>query len=164
MRNKLFFILLFCLFSFRVNAQVTRLQRAQIIPLQKNGTLKTYKLSHNKKLSLIYKSDTGLISYKGKISNYKFPYLSLKRKADTIIIDVRKIEEIRFTSPHLVSHYIAAFLTANLTIGLISNVIVEDFGTSYLQFFYAIIPTTLAYICINTGYRKFNTKTEWSFY
>ena len=155
MRNKLHFLLSFCILSFFANAQIIR--------LQKNATLNAVELKHNKKISLIYKSDKGLVSFKGKVYNYKFPFLYIKNKKDTLVIDVRKVEEIKFTSPNIALYYIGAFLPAVITIGLISGGMFVDGGYSISTAF-AIIPGSLTYLIIKSGHRKLNTKTEWSFY
>src|SRR6185312_3220201 len=83
---------------------------AQIVTLQKNNSLKTTILDPSKRISLDYKSDSCLIVYKGRINDYMFPYLVLRRKNDTLVLDVRRIERMRFTSNTLSLNYIGIFL------------------------------------------------------
>ena len=157
MLNRLHLLFLFCLVSFCVSAQMIR--------LQKNGTLKTIELHLHEKYSILYKSDAGLVSYKGKASDYDFPYLVLKRKSDTIVIDVRKIEEIRFTSDVLPLCYIGIFLNTDLSIALFSDAVTNSVTHSnYKELSLILIPTSITYLLIKAAYRKLNTKTEWHFY
>ena len=108
----------------------------------------------HKNISIQYKTDTGIVSFKGKTSDYEFPYLVLKRKNDSIVIDVRRIEKIRFASSTITLNYVGAVITANITITLIANRLIE----------FAIIPATLSFVLIASAHRKLNTKTEWHFY
>ena len=81
----------------------------------------------------------------------------LKRKKDTLVLDVRKMEELRYTSPAIVMNYIGVFVTGDITIGLLATGV----GSEPV---FAVIPALLTFLLIKDAHRKLDTRTKWSFY
>ena len=146
MLNKLLLLFAFILFSYCVNSQTLK--------LQKNGKFRTLQLHLPKRILIVYKIDSTVISQRGKAFKYMFPYLYLKHGKDTLVTDVRKIEELKFFPSVAPLYYAGAYFAAGLTIGLALN--------WELQF--AVIPLALTYLLIGNAHRNLDTKTKWSFY
>jgi hypothetical protein len=135
------------------------------IRMQKNNTFRSTRIKVTKKMKITFVTDSGKANYSGRAFKYKFPYLYFKRPNDTLIVDVRTIEELRCTA----ENYMFNFLGVVYPLGALSGKLIDK-ASSYdnmgqrLGFFLpALLPLPLMYVLIDNAFRNYNTKTVWSF-
>jgi len=92
----------------------------------------------------------------------------LKIKNDTLEFDVRRIEEIRYSSPSITLNYSLAVVSADITLLFLAEGILFNknftLATGYGELYSTIIFGAITYGIIRVGYIKLDTKTKWSFY
>lgn len=156
MRNKLSPLIVFIAFSISLQGQSLR--------LQENGTFNSISIKPAKSMALSYELDSIVSYYHGKTINYQFPFLTLVNGKDTLILDVRNITELRFTSSIAVIYYLGMAITGITTIGLLASSLENHYRPQYAELFFAGCTATLTIVQFNATYRTINTKTKWSFY
>lgn len=135
------------------------------IRMQKNNTFRSARIKVTKKMKITFVTDSGKVNYAGRAFKYEFPYLYFKRPNDTLIVDVRKIEQLKCTA----ENYIANFLVAIYPFGVLSGVFIDKALTPnepYKRVFFitmAVLPIPLMYLLIDNAFRNYNTKSVWSF-
>lgn len=138
---------------------------AQNIKLQKNGYNETFEIKISKKITIKYKKDTSIITLTERAFKYEFPYIYFKNEHDTLKIDVRNIETLSLKSPYIYCNYTGLFFTGNLSLLIIAAGFKRpNFYASMQSFVGSLIPISLSYLLIKDAHKKYNTKTEWSFY
>lgn len=92
----------------------------------------------------------------------------MKIKNDTLEFDVRRIEEIRYSSPSITLNYSLAVVSADITLLFLAEGILFNknftLATGYGELYSTIIFGAITYGIIRVGYIKLDTKTKWSFY
>lgn len=158
-----FFIVFFitCFLCQLAHAQKTN---KKPISIQKNGTLRLVQIPIRKKISIKYRTDTGIFELKFKPISYQFPYLYIKNSTDTLVLDVRKIEQLNCTSNNYSLNILAMVWPCSVASG---TLLYKAYDVTHLRYFnigLGLLPLPIAYLFAKNAFRKYNTKTEWSFY
>lgn len=157
MQNKLF--LFFVLISF------SSIGNAQIIGLQKNGTDRLFQFRLPKLISFDYQTDSGVTNIEANAVKYEFPFMELRNKQNSIQIDVRKINKLKYKSRIAGLYYLGAFTTSLFSITVIVTTLIDHSNATEVasMLTLACFPASLSYIQLYLADRKFNTKKKWSF-
>jgi hypothetical protein len=150
MRNKIILFLAFSMISFCMSAQN--------IQMQKNGTIKKKEIKLPKRLIIEYK-DSGIIkSANGKVFRYKFPYLFMKTKNDTLKVDVRNI--ITLAHYHIPGRVFALIITPLAALASTTDVV----NGSPVETILVVACGVIFYETLHSLPLKFGTEENWSFY
>lgn len=157
------------LLLFFVNCFLFELAHAQKainkpITIQKNGTLRLVQIPLRKKITIKYSTDTGIFEMKFKPISYQFPYLHIKNLTDTLVLDVRKIEILKCTSDNFGLNILAMVWPCSAFSGTQLYVAYDVTHLRYFRIGLGLLPLPIAYLLTQNAFRKYNTKTEWSFY
>lgn len=142
---------------FAVNGQSVY---SQEVVLQKNGTAKTFQFSLPKRITLEYKTDSGIVTIYAKAIRYEFPFLTIKINKDTTTVDVRKITTLYYTSRIAGLYYIGGTAIALFCIPIVVISIKEKI---YEAAFFFTMPLALTYIQYREANRTFDTQQKWHF-
>lgn len=156
MRSKI--VILFMIICLSINS------KAQYINLQKNGSLRTIRISIQKKIKVEYVTEKGKQCYKGMAYKYEYPYLYFKIKRDTILLDVRRIEKIKISSNTQYFNYILCYIPISISVALINEGFLNYGRIHIAEAAGSIIPIGITYLLIESAIKDYNTKTKWSFY
>jgi hypothetical protein len=133
--------------------------------LHKNGYFKITEITISKKIDIKYYMNDSIIALKGIAYKYVFPFIYLKNKNDSFVIDVRTIEEINCKSSFFYMKCFGVFLTGSISILVLTASLKRPNISSSLEFLGgSLIPITFSYLLYNDAFKKYNTKTDWSFY
>lgn len=133
---------------------------SQEVVLQKNGTAKTFQFSLPKRITLEYKTDSGIVTIYAKAIRYEFPFLTIKKNKDITTVDVRKITTLYYTSRIAGLYYIGG--TA-ITLFCIPIVVISIKEKIYEAAFFFTLPLALTYIQYREANRTFDTQRKWHF-
>ena len=159
MLNKYLFILLFITLSTK--------GFTQNILLQKNNSNITARIRVGQKVQIKFVNDTSICTIKGSVIKYSFPLLTVKVKFDTVIIDVRKIQNLVFR-PGVFNLSVGFYvLMVPVTILSVSEFTLALANTKVAGFVGPIVGSVLFggvdYLIYSFAKRKFDTASKWSF-
>jgi len=157
MLNKIPFLIFLLLYSGKSDAQEIR--------LQKNNTNSTLNILLPKKVSIEYNTDTGIKIIKAEAIAYSFPYLTVMKKRDTIIIDVKNITGINYHPTVAPLYYLMTFPVTLFSVAFTAVAFIDPKESGFIVPF--LMGTSLGYLdyyLFTHAHRKLNTKTKWSFY
>lgn len=138
---------------------------AQFINLQKNNSFHKLKIKLPKKVTINYLNGSTIQKIKAKTIKYSFPNLTLVKNHDTIILNVQKILNIKYSPTFSPAYYVLMFPVTLFAGSFIGVAFYDPVETGFIVPF--IMGASLGcydYFLFTHANRKLNTNLIWSFY